>query len=192
MSWIRILAASFLLSDNDKRYRGASRPGGTTKRTILTAILQAIWEVLTLPLSLLGIQRKPTARDVASALLSETPPAAAEPEPAYELGELIREHASRRFYGARTGDTPLAELPALVEAWLDRMDRSAVYRAAMTPARLLEAHVAAGPAGQLQSPGLVVPHPDVPAPAPALEPEQTETPSEVLAALGFVPVHRAG
>ncbi|MCP1539779.1 hypothetical protein [Methylorubrum extorquens] len=59
----------------------------------------------------------------------------------------------------------------------------------MTPARLLEAHVSAGPAGQPQSLGLLVPHPDVPAPAP--EPVQTETPSEVLAALGLVPVHRA-
>lgn len=160
-------------------------------RSILNAILQAIWEVLMLPLALLGIQRKPTARDVASALLSETPPAAAEPEESYPLGELIREHASRRFYGARTGDTPLAELPIRVGAWLDRMDRGAVYRAAMTPARLLEAHVAAGPEGQLRSLGLVVPHPDAPAPAPAHEPARTESLSEVLADLGFVPVHRA-
>lgn len=162
-------------------------------RSILTAILQAIWEVLCLPLSLLGIQRKPTARDLAASLLSETPPAPAEPEQVHELGELIREHASRRFFGKRAGDAPLAELPSVVEAWLDRMDRSAMYRAAMTPARLLEAHVAAGPGGQLRSLGLVVPHPDVPAPAPApaAEPVQTETPSEVLAALGFVPVHRA-
>lgn len=163
-------------------------------RSILTAILQAIWEVLTLPLALLGIQRRPTARDLAASLLSETPPAAAaEPEPAFELGELIREHANRRYFGKRAGGAPLAELPAVVEAWLNRMDRPAMYRAAMTPARLLEAHVSAGPAGQLQSLGLVVPHPDMPAPAPApaVEPVQTETPSEVLAALGFVPVHRA-
>lgn len=160
-------------------------------RSILAAVMQAILWALSLPLALLGIQRKPTARDLAASLLSETPPAAAEPEPAYEMGELIREHASRRYFGKRAGDAPLADLPAAVEAWLDRMDRSAMYRAAMTPARLLEAHVSAGPAGQLQSLGLVVPHPDVPAPAPAPEPVQTETPSEVLAALGFVPVHRA-
>lgn len=162
-------------------------------RSILAAVMQAILWALSLPLALLGIQRRPTARDLASALLSETPPATAEHEPAYEMGELIREHASRRYFGARTGDAPLTELPVAVAAWLDRMDRPAMYRAAMTPARLLEAHVAAGPAGQLQSLGLVVPHPDVPAHAPALAPEpaQAETPSEVLAALGLVPVHRA-
>ncbi|MCP1539780.1 hypothetical protein [Methylorubrum extorquens] len=75
-------------------------------RAILTAILQAIWWALTLPLALLGIQRKPTARDLAASLLSETPPAAAEPGESYPLGELIREHAERRYFGKRTGDAP--------------------------------------------------------------------------------------
>lgn len=160
-------------------------------RSFLTAILQAIWEVLCLPLALLGIQRRPTAADLAGALLSDKPSVAAEPEEHYPLGELIREHATRRFYGARTGDAPLAELPELVAAWLDRMDRGAVYRTAMTPPRLLEAHVSAGSEGQLRSLGLVVERPDAPAPAPAPEPARTESLSEVLSDLGFVPVHRA-
>lgn len=160
-------------------------------RAILIAILQAVWWALTLPLALLGIQRRPTARDLAASLLSETPPAAADPEPAHELGELIREHAGRRYFGARPGDAPLAELPELVAAWLDRMDRGAMYRAAMTPARLLEAHVAAGPDGQLRSLGLVVERPDAPAPRPA--PARSEDLSAILADLGYAPViHRVG
>ncbi|WP_411901392.1 hypothetical protein [Methylorubrum thiocyanatum] len=160
-------------------------------RSILTAVLQAIWWALTLPLALLGIQRKPTASDLAASLLADTPPASADPEPAYEMGELIREHAARRYFGKRAGDAPLAELPAAVAAWLDRMDRPAMYRAAMTPARLLEAHVAAGPDGQLRSLGLVAERPDAPAPAPA--PARSENLSEILADLGYAPiVHRAG
>jgi len=160
-------------------------------RAILTAILQAIWGALTLPLALLGIQRRATARDLAAELLSDTPPAVAAAEPVYELGELIREHANRKYFGARPGDAPLAELPAAVEAWLDRMDRGAMYRAAMTPERLLEAHVAAGPDGQLRSLGLVAERPDAPAPAPA--PARSEDLSAILADLGYAPViHRVG
>lgn len=160
-------------------------------RSILTAVLQAIWEVLCLPLALLGIQRKATARDLAASLLSETTPPPAQPEESFELGELIREHAARRYFGKRAGDAPLAELPVAVAAWLDRMDRGAMYRAAMTPPRLLEAHVAAGPDGQLRSLGLVAARPDEPAPAPA--PARSEDLSTILADLGYAPiVHRAG
>ncbi|MCJ2060598.1 hypothetical protein MKL09_29245 [Methylobacterium sp. J-048] len=160
------------------------------------ALLRALLSIATAPLRMLGIGGQPMtpATIAAAAMHAELDEDGDDETEAHPLGELIRQWADRRRYGAQPGAPALAPLPPLVAAWLGGMDRSQLALVTMTPAAMLERHVAAGPDGQLKSSlGLVVPQPDVPAlpandDAPARTAGRVE-PSldEVLAELGYTP-----
>lgn len=160
------------------------------------AVLRALLSIATAPLRMLGLGGQPMtpATIAAAAMEAELDEGGDDEAETYPLGELIRQWADRRRYGAQPGGPALEPLPPLVDAWLGRLDRGQLALVATTPASMLERHVAAGPDGQLKnSLGLVVPQPDVPAlpandDAPARTAGRVE-PSldEVLAELGYTP-----
>jgi len=170
--------------------RGIPPPGDTTMGRFLAALLRGILAMLSAPFRMLGFGPRVTASYLAAAALDgaldEAPSSA---EPSYSLGDLIRAHAERRVYGAGPGAPELGTLPELVAAWLSGMDVPTLRRVHTTPSKLLEAHVLAGPDGQLKSLGVVVPRPDVPAPAtmPAPRGIRGADLNSVLAELGYGP-----
>ena len=161
----------------------------------LAALLRGLMAMLALPFRLLGFGPRVTAADLAAAAIDgELDEAPVQAEPAYGLGDLIRAHAARRVYGEKAGDPALGTLPALIEAWLAGMDVATLRRVHTTPSVLLERHVNAGPEGELRSLGVVVPRPDVPAPATMPGPRGIRGAdlNSVLADLGYGPIlHRA-
>ncbi|KQO57995.1 hypothetical protein ASF24_15210 [Methylobacterium sp. Leaf86] len=162
---------------------------------MFAAILRAILSALSWPFRMLGFGQRVTAADLAAAALDgQLDEAKAEAKPSYGLGDLIRAHAERRVYGAKAGAPELGTLPELVAAWLAGMDVPTLRRVHTTPSKLLEAHVLAGPDGQLRSLGVVAPRPDVPAPQTMPTPRgiRGSDLNSVLSELGYGPIlHRA-
>lgn len=115
----------------------------------LAAALRALFDtfiaILLMPFRALGLVaggRPRSAADVAAEAI-EAASTEPEPEPTYELGELIKAHAIQRSrIGAGQVDSRrLAPLPPHVEAWMGRMKQSALVTCASSPARYLQEHV---------------------------------------------------
>lgn len=117
----------------------------------LRALFETLLAILLFPFRALGLVaggRSRSAADVAAEAIEAAAPRP-EPEPTYELGDLIRAHAEQRAnIGAGIVDTRrLAPLPPHVEAWMGRMSQSALGACAGMPPRYLQEHVLT-PAGK--------------------------------------------